>query len=292
MNMVDETHLNAYRSTLKKAWQHGAPSFQEHRDLETLKQKMNIPDELHEEIETEILDDVTDEYRYRTYKAVLQQAWSDEVISSDEQAIIQRLRKVLNITDEEHRILENQIRNEIHERGEPLPEAAGGTGTSPPQMVKGQAGRVRVRQPVKSPSAPAPPKPQSPPTPTEGDADFWLTQGEQIFTSSNGDTHRIEEAIDHFNKAIEIEPLNYLAWSNKGLGLKILNRFEDALMCYERALTFKPDHINTWFNKAVLLGCMERYEEAADCYRKVLELDPDHELAQRDLDILDQVLGN
>ena len=123
------------------------------------------------------------------------------------------------------------------------------------------------------------------------DAAFWLNQGETIFTSSDGDNQKIEKAIDYFDKAIEIEPLNFLAWSNKGLGLKILNRLDDALMCYERALNLQPDHVNSWFNKAVLLGCLSRYSDAAECYKKVLELDPAHELARRDLNIIDQVLG-
>jgi tetratricopeptide (TPR) repeat protein len=129
-------------------------------------------------------------------------------------------------------------------------------------------------------------------TPHEGDSSFWLNQGETQFRNSNGDPNEIENAIKSFDKAIEIEPLNYLAWSNKGLGLKQLNRFEDALMCYERAIALSPEHVNTWFNKAVLLGCMNRYEEAAKCYNKVLEMEPNHELARRDLNILLQLIKN
>jgi hypothetical protein len=36
---------------------------------------------------------------------------------------------------------------------------------------------------------------------------------------------------------------------------------------------------------------MNRYTEAADCYKKVLDLDPGHKLAQRDLNIINQVLN-
>lgn len=283
--MHDENQINAYRATMKKAWEHGAPTLQQHQVLENIKKELSIPDEVQQQIETEFFRNVSDEYRIKTYKAVLLQAWSDETISDDEQAIIDRLKSVLRITDEEHRIIENQIRNQYKEKGN-SPE--NNPDIPVRQPVPNQANNlVRVRQPVKQAAPPQKPKQATP----DGDADFWLNQGELIFTNSNGDVGKIEQAIEYFNKAIEIEPLNYLAWSNKGLGLKILNRFDDALMCYERALTFQPDHINTWFNKAVLLGCMSKYEEALECYRKVLELDPDHELALRDLRIITQFLN-
>jgi tetratricopeptide (TPR) repeat protein len=325
--MANEEQLELYKAALKKAWEDGVITPHEHQIIENLRLSMGITDDMHEILESEVKGETKTRPGLDAYKAALEQAWIDKVITKDERAILERLKNVLQITDDEQRIIETEIREKLFtnksegcvptQTRSAVPHI---TPSSPPPveppvlqptMQSKQAIKVRkpaAKLPVQPPAQPPAQQPAKPPAqlpeqppiqqpeqtesivPKE-DAAFWLNQGETIFTSSNGDNEKIEKAIDYFNKAIELEPLNFLAWSNKGLGLKILNRFDDALMCYERALILEPDHINSWFNKAVLLGCMSRYSDAAECYRKVLEMEPSHELARRDLNIIDQVIS-
>lgn len=294
--VADDVQLKLYRGSLEKAWEDGEITPNEHRVLENLRNYLNISLTVHQAMEEEVKANIDQRPGIMAYKAALEQAWLDRIITKDEKAILDRLRATLGITDEEQLNLEKEIKQKLSLD----PTTTGQLNIQKPKVLL-----RRVVGPPLEEKIPSSPmlrirKPAGPPqsyskqenTPGEADAGFWLNQGEIAFNSSNGDTAKMEEAINYFNKAIEIEPLNYLAWSNKGLTLKIVNRHEDALMCYERALSLCPDHVNSWFNKAVLLGCMNRYEEASECYKKVLELEPEHELARRDLRILTQFLND
>jgi tetratricopeptide (TPR) repeat protein len=43
-----------------------------------------------------------------------------------------------------------------------------------------------------------------------------------------------------FDKAIEINPQNSLAWYNKGITLRHLNKYEEAIKAYEKAIESNP----------------------------------------------------
>jgi tetratricopeptide (TPR) repeat protein len=299
--MVDDTHIEIYKSTLAKAWEDGVITPTENRILSDLRRTLNISNDIHIVLETEIRKTTEDRTGIQVYKAALEQAWLDRIITQDEKAILDRIRSVLNISDEEQAEIEREIQQKINDTdsdpGNNIPTREPRMGQTAPlirvkkPIVKEEAPRIPSIPPPKVRAPKKAPPPQEATSPPGQDAQTWLYQGELLFTNSGGNEEEIEKAIFHFNKAIELEPLNHLAWSNKGLGLKILNRLNDALMCYERAITLSPNHINSWFNKAVLLGCMNRYDEAAGCYQKVLEIDPKHELARRDLKIINQFLG-
>lgn len=307
--MVNDEQIELYKATLRKAWEDGVITPHEHQILKNLRQTLGITDDMNSILEEEVKGEAQGRPGLEAYKAALEQAWIDKVITKDERAILDRLKSVLQITDEEQRQMEEDIQKKLFnnklegcipnksrspssQTTEPV-VLKPALQTKPALKVRMPAVKTPIQQGVNSSDDDAATETASLKIGVpENDAAFWLNQGETIFTSSNGDKAKIEKAIEYFNKAIELEPLNYLAWSNKGLGLKILNRYDDALMCYERALTFQPDHLNSWFNKAVLLGCMNRYSDAAECYRKVLELEPEHELAKRDLKIITQILSS
>ncbi len=119
---------------------------------------------------------------------------------------------------------------------------------------------------------------------------FWLKKGEAFWVRSKKTKKDAKQVLKFFDKAIQLEPLNFLAWANKGLILKNLQRIDDALACYERALGINPEYVNAWYNKGVLLGCIGKYKDAKNCFDRVLELQPDHELAKRDRKVLLQIM--
>jgi tetratricopeptide (TPR) repeat protein len=53
---------------------------------------------------------------------------------------------------------------------------------------------------------------------------------------------KYEEAVEYYNKALEINPKNPHLWAFKGITLKGgLNREEEALQCWEQAKKLDPD---------------------------------------------------
>ncbi|ORX72064.1 TPR-like protein [Linderina pennispora] len=49
-----------------------------------------------------------------------------------------------------------------------------------------------------------------------------------------------EEAINHFTKAIEIDPTNHVLYSNRSASLASLKRYAEALKDAEKTVEIKP----------------------------------------------------
>jgi tetratricopeptide (TPR) repeat protein len=119
---------------------------------------------------------------------------------------------------------------------------------------------------------------------------YWVSKGEDLWVNSNGNNADAMKALEYFDKAIELNPLNFIAWMNKGLIFKKLNMQDEAIMCYDRAIQIKPKYPNSWINKGVLLGCIGKIQEAIECFETVLDIAPDNELALRNKNMLNEVL--
>ena len=237
-----------YFIALQQVWEDGVVTEDEKRMLEGLQGSLGITQDEHKFFESKIVKEETDQ-RLVTYRKVIEQAWSDSILTADEQAIISKLRSKLNITDEEHNNIENEVKSQLS--------------TPPEQMV----------------------------VEDENDPTYWVRKGEELWGKSNGNEEDANTAMSYFDKAIEIEPLNYFAWANKGLILKKLDRREEAILCYDRAIQIQPNYPNSWFNKGVLLGCLGQLEEAVKCFDKVLEIAPNHKLALRDRQMLIDIIN-
>ena len=85
---------------------------------------------------------------------------------------------------------------------------------------------------------------------------------------------RHEEALQCYNKAIELNPNYDAAWNNKGNTLENLGRREEALQCYNKAIELNHHHPDAWRNKGVALWKLGRREEARQCIKKAVELGP------------------
>ena len=81
---------------------------------------------------------------------------------------------------------------------------------------------------------------------------------------------KYEEALEAFNKALEIDPVYTEAWNNKGMTLTGLGRYEEAIVCFNMSLAIDSRDVVTWNNKGSALRDLGRYEEAIECYDKAL----------------------
>jgi tetratricopeptide (TPR) repeat protein len=87
---------------------------------------------------------------------------------------------------------------------------------------------------------------------------------------------RLDDALQVFDKAVQLKPDDAELWKHLGGALVALNRFTDALLAYRQALQLNPRHWEAAFQSGTLLHRLERFEEALACFDLCDELRPDH----------------
>ncbi|VXD22491.1 Protein prenyltransferase, alpha subunit [Planktothrix serta PCC 8927] len=105
---------------------------------------------------------------------------------------------------------------------------------------------------------------------SKSDDNSWFDQGCQQVEKGN-----FEDALFCFEKVIQLEPDNHVAWSNRGAALSLFGRLEEAIDSYDKALEFKPDDHYVWYNRGIALDNLGRLEEAINSFDKALEFKPD-----------------
>jgi tetratricopeptide (TPR) repeat protein len=94
---------------------------------------------------------------------------------------------------------------------------------------------------------------------------------------------RVPEAIDHFNKALKLNPGYAEARNNLGLALASEGRLLDAVSQYETALQLKPGYPEAQSNLGVAMADLGRYDEAIVHFQAALALMPGYADARNDL---------
>lgn len=84
---------------------------------------------------------------------------------------------------------------------------------------------------------------------------------------------RYGEALEAFNKAIEINPKDGFALSRKGAALLILDRNEEALGAFKKAIEIDSKDGFALSSKGYALSKLGKNEEALDAYNKAIEID-------------------
>jgi len=84
------------------------------------------------------------------------------------------------------------------------------------------------------------------------------------------------EALLAFDRAIELRPGYSEAWTNKGNVLDELGRYQEALQAFENALSLGPNNSEAWFNKGITLARLGLELEALRAFKMTIELRPDN----------------
>jgi len=101
------------------------------------------------------------------------------------------------------------------------------------------------------------------------DAEAWYNKGIIL-----DDLDRLQEAIDCYDRALEINPMDASIWYKKGAALNKLGEYQDAIGCYDRALEINPRLAKAWYNKGAALYDLVKHQEALSCYDMALEINP------------------
>jgi tetratricopeptide (TPR) repeat protein len=99
---------------------------------------------------------------------------------------------------------------------------------------------------------------------------YWRSKGLTLASM-----RRSEEAIECYDKALEIAPDYQDAWNDKGNAFYDMWKLEEAHKCYDKALAVNPKYIWAWRNKAALYFAVAQFHDALISYDKALEVDPD-----------------
>jgi tetratricopeptide (TPR) repeat protein len=97
----------------------------------------------------------------------------------------------------------------------------------------------------------------------------WKNKGNVLYSLG-----RYNESLEALDKAIEIVPEYGLAWYSKGLTLYELGRYEESIQAYDKALETFPDNAGIWYNKGNALEAQGEYDAAVDGYDYAIKLDP------------------
>jgi len=86
---------------------------------------------------------------------------------------------------------------------------------------------------------------------------------------------RLDEAMDHFKKAVKIAPTYADGYYNLGNALMQSGRPDEAAEQYRKAIQLKPDYADAHGNLANVLATQGKFDEAIPEYRRMLELVPE-----------------
>jgi tetratricopeptide (TPR) repeat protein len=91
-------------------------------------------------------------------------------------------------------------------------------------------------------------------------------------------------------KKLDPNPIDAL--NGKGWTLDKLGRYQEAIECYDKALEINPNHKNVLDSKGYTLINLDRYEEAIDYFNKALSIDPEFVDALENKKIAEEKLRN
>ena len=92
-----------------------------------------------------------------------------------------------------------------------------------------------------------------------------------IELANNG---QLEEAINHYNIALELNPRYLKCYGNRGNAYQLLDRYELALKDYEHVINLSPSDPRTFTNRGNLHARMGNYQLAIRDYTRAIQLDP------------------
>ncbi len=101
----------------------------------------------------------------------------------------------------------------------------------------------------------------------------------------------VEEAVTHFNRALQLKPDFSQVYNNLGTALLELGRLDEAKAKYETALRLKPGDAEVHYNLGLVLERLGRPEESIAATRAALKIRPVYAEAQASLGNALQSLG-
>lgn len=106
---------------------------------------------------------------------------------------------------------------------------------------------------------------------------------------------RIKEALECYERALEINKDQSAALNGKGLCLIDFKRseesMEEAVKCFQRGLEINPNQAELYYNMGVAYAYLGRLDEAMNAHLQAIRLDPESHAAHNNLGLVLQDIG-
>jgi tetratricopeptide (TPR) repeat protein len=83
-----------------------------------------------------------------------------------------------------------------------------------------------------------------------------------------------QQAVDDYNMAIRLQPDYIDAYNNRGAVYYAVGQYQRAIYDYDIAIYGKPDYVDAYFNRGIVLAKLNQYNMAILNYNKVIQLNP------------------
>jgi protein O-mannosyl-transferase len=97
------------------------------------------------------------------------------------------------------------------------------------------------------------------------------------------DRGKLDEAIQHYEQALQINPDYVQAHNNLGIAFATQGKLDEAIQHFERLLQLKPDYAEVHNNLGLALATQGKLNEGVEHYKRALQLKPDFAEAHFDL---------
>ncbi|VVB89680.1 Photosystem I assembly protein Ycf3 [uncultured archaeon] len=112
------------------------------------------------------------------------------------------------------------------------------------------------------------------------EAQKYLVSGNSLFSQG-----KYREAIESFNKALQIDAENATAWNNKGLSHVKSGKIDEGIDCYNKALDINRGDYIVLNNKGSAFYKKGNVSEALKCYKTAFLSNSDSKAAMRGMEI-------
>ena len=85
-----------------------------------------------------------------------------------------------------------------------------------------------------------------------------------------------ENAIQEFDKVIQLDPDYAVAYYNRGYSYNKLGQYQTAINDYTEAIQLNPDYADSYINRGNSYHYLGQHQTAINDYTKAIQLDPDY----------------
>lgn len=102
---------------------------------------------------------------------------------------------------------------------------------------------------------------------------------------------KLEEAINNYTKAIELNAHNAVYYCNRAAVYSKLGNHHQAIKDCHTALSIDPMYSKAYGRLGLAYSSLERHKEAKESYQKALEMEPDNESHRNNLQLAEEKLA-
>lgn len=102
----------------------------------------------------------------------------------------------------------------------------------------------------------------------------WFMKGLDLYNQD-----KIDESLQAYNRALELDPNDYEAWNNKGIDEGLLGKYDDALVSFGNAVAINESYAEAWYNMGVIYDFKEYYGSAVQAYKRATQINPSYQKA-------------